>query len=62
MKEQVPEIHKKDAKKAFSFSLITISTSRYEKYGDSLVPEEADDLSGKAMKDLLESSDRKSVV
>lgn len=56
MKEQIPEIHKKDARKSFSFALITISTSRYEKYGNSSSPEEADDLSGKVMKDLLETS------
>jgi molybdopterin adenylyltransferase len=59
MKEQIPEIHKKDAKKTFSFALITISTSRYEKYGDSSLPEEAEDLSGKVMKDLLEASGHK---
>jgi len=56
MKESTPEIHKKDAKKSFSFALITISTSRYEKYGDPASPEEAEDLSGKAMKDLLEAA------
>lgn len=54
MTEPIPEIHKKDAKKSFSFALITISTSRYEKYGDSSLPEEAEDLSGKAIKGLLE--------
>ena len=59
MKEQIPEIHKKDAKKSFSFALITISTSRYEKYGTSTLPEEADDLSGKVMKDLLEAAGHK---
>ena len=59
MKESTPEIHKKDAKKSFSFALITISTSRYEKYGDSALPEEAEDLSGKAMKDLLEAAGHK---
>lgn len=56
MKESTPEIHKKEAKKSFSFALITISTSRYEKYGDSTSPEEAEDLSGKAMKELLEAA------
>jgi molybdopterin adenylyltransferase len=59
MKESTPEIHKKDAKKSFSFALITISTSRFEKYGDSALPEEAEDLSGKAMKDLLETAGHK---
>jgi molybdopterin adenylyltransferase len=56
MKEPIPEIHKRDAKKTFSFGLITISTSRYEKYKNSSLPEEAEDLSGKAIKDLLEAS------
>lgn len=59
MKEATPEIHKKDAKKSFSFALITISTTRYEKYGDSALPEEAEDLSGKDMKDLLEAAGHK---
>ena len=59
MKEHTPEIHKKDTKKSFSFALITISTSRHEKYGDSSLPEEAEDLSGKVMKDLLEASGHK---
>lgn len=59
MKESIPEIHKKDAKRSFSFALITISTSRYEKYGTSTSPEEAEDLSGKTIKDLLEASDHK---
>jgi len=56
MQESIPEIHKKDAKKSFSFALITISTSRYEKYGDAASPDGAEDLSGKAMKDLLEAA------
>lgn len=59
MSPSTPEIHKKEAKKSFSFALITISTSRYEKYGDSSTPEEAEDLSGKIIKDLLEASDHK---
>lgn len=59
MKESTPEIHKKEAKKSFSFALITISTSRYEKYGNSASPEEAEDLSGKAMQDLLEAAGHK---
>lgn len=59
MKESTPEIHKKNTKKSFSFALITISTSRYEKYEASASPEEAEDLSGKAIKELLEASDHK---
>jgi molybdenum cofactor biosynthesis protein B len=59
MKDSTPDIHKKDAKRSFSFALITISTSRYERYGNSASPERAEDLSGKAVKDLLEVSDHK---
>jgi molybdenum cofactor biosynthesis protein B len=59
MKESSPEIHKKDAKKSFSFALITISTSRYGKYGNQASPDEAEDLSGKAMKELLEAAGNK---
>lgn len=59
MKESTPEIHKKEAKKFFSFALITISTSRYEKYGNPASPEDADDISGKNMKDLLEAAGHK---
>ena len=59
MKEHTPEIHKKDAKKSFLFALITVSSSRYEKYGNIALPEEADDVSGKVIKDLLESSGHK---
>ncbi|MCQ1534744.1 molybdenum cofactor biosynthesis protein MoaB [Methanosarcina sp. KYL-1] len=55
MKESTPEIHKKDAKKSYPFAVITISSSRHEKYGNASSPEEAEDLSGKAMKDLLEA-------
>lgn len=56
MKESTPEIHKKDAKKSFSFALITISTSRYEKYGNPASPDDAEDLSGKVMKELIEAA------
>jgi molybdenum cofactor biosynthesis protein B len=59
MKAHTPEIHKKDAKKSFLFALITVSSSRYEKYGNSAFPEDADDISGKVMKDLLEASGHK---
>jgi molybdopterin adenylyltransferase len=59
MTESTPEIHKKEAKKSFSFALITISTSRYEKYGNPSLPEDADDISGRNMKDLLEEAGNK---
>ena len=55
MKESTPEIHKK-MPKIFSFALITISTSRYEKYGNPASPDDAEDLSGKVMKELIEAA------
>ena len=60
-KELVPEIHKKDAKKIFSFAIITISSSRHQKYGDPISPEEAEDLSGKAIKEIIQASGHKIV-
>ncbi len=59
MKESTPEIHKKEAKKFCSFAIITISSSRYEKYGNPISPEDAEDISGKNMKDLLEAAGHK---
>ena len=55
MKESTPEIHKKDTGKSYSFAIITISTSRSEKFGDVGSPEDAEDLSGKAMGDILDA-------
>ncbi|ABE52332.1 MogA/MoaB family molybdenum cofactor biosynthesis protein [Methanococcoides burtonii] len=48
--------HKKDAVKAFKFAIISISTSRYEKYGSGTSPVGADDISGKIMMDLVEEN------
>ncbi|WP_094226730.1 MogA/MoaB family molybdenum cofactor biosynthesis protein [Methanolobus psychrotolerans] len=45
--------HKKDAEGSYSFYLITISTSRYEKHGSVLSPDDAEDVSGKLMHDLV---------
>jgi len=61
MKESTPEIHKKDTGKAYSFAIITISTSRSEIFGDVGSPEEAEDLSGKVMRDILASSGHSTV-
>ncbi|NPE29743.1 MogA/MoaB family molybdenum cofactor biosynthesis protein [Methanococcoides sp. SA1] len=46
--------HKKDVAKTFKFAIISISTSRYEKYGSGTSPVGADDISGKIMMDLIE--------
>jgi molybdenum cofactor synthesis domain len=53
MKSPTTREHKADVKRAYSFSLITISTSRYEKYGNVQSPDDADDLSGKMMNELV---------
>ncbi len=45
--------HKRDVDNSYSFYLITISTSRYEKYGKVTSPDDADDLSGKKMMELV---------
>jgi len=42
-----------DARGPYSFVLITISTSRYKKYGCAPTPEDAEDLSGQVMRDMV---------
>ena len=59
MSESVPELHKKDSAGSRKFAIITISTSRYDKYGNVPVPEAAEDLSGQLMRDELEASGHK---
>ncbi|MEM2924840.1 MAG: MogA/MoaB family molybdenum cofactor biosynthesis protein [Methanocellales archaeon] len=46
------EEHKKEAGKC-KFAILTISTSRYEKYGSLKNPDLCEDLSGKIIKELL---------
>ena len=48
--------HKKDTAKAFKFAIVSISTSRYEKYGSVTSPVGADDISGKIMMDMVEAN------
>ncbi|SFM44440.1 MogA/MoaB family molybdenum cofactor biosynthesis protein [Methanolobus profundi] len=45
--------HKKGAERSYSFYLVTVSTSRFEEYGSVTSPDEADDGSGKLMRDLV---------
>ncbi len=45
--------HKKDSKGRSAFYIITISTSRSDKYGNVDSPSEADDISGRTMSDLV---------
>jgi len=47
------QLHKKSAPRSVRFALITVSTSRYNKYGSVTDPEQADDISGGIMSELL---------
>ncbi len=51
MKMSVEE-HKKETRK-YKFAILTISTSRYKKYGSSKNPDLCEDVSGKIIRDLL---------
>jgi len=48
--------HKKGTDKAYAFSLVTISTSRFDKYGPKDAPSAADDVSGQLMSGLLKAA------
>ncbi len=51
--------HKKESKGPCNFYIITISTSRFEKYGKVSSPQEADDRSGQIMKELIQEEGHK---
>lgn len=53
MESNTPDMHKKTAPSSARFALITVSTSRYGKFGAVSGPEQADDVSGAVMADLL---------
>jgi molybdenum cofactor biosynthesis protein B len=54
--ENTSMIHKKSAPRSACFAVITVSTSRFETFGNSPDPEHCDDISGKLMIELLTSS------
>ncbi len=43
----IPRLHKENAQKSYKCAILTISTSRFEKYGNADRPERAEDASGK---------------
>ncbi|MBN2488380.1 MAG: MogA/MoaB family molybdenum cofactor biosynthesis protein [Methanosarcinaceae archaeon] len=45
--------HKKDVRGPCNFVLITVSTSRFRKYGSVATPEAAEDVSGQVMHDIV---------
>jgi molybdopterin adenylyltransferase len=56
MEASIPLSHKQGIKNKVKFALITVSTSRFEKYGDVSKPDEAEDLSGDEMIKLLKDN------
>lgn len=54
--DSVTQKHKKDIKKSLGFHIISISTSRFAKYGSACSPSDADDVSGELMNDLVKQS------
>ena len=48
--------HKKGTSGPYNFGLITISTSRFQKYGSVSMPEDAEDGSGSIMRDIIETN------
>lgn len=53
MQSSIPLSHKQDLKGNIRFALITVSTSRFNKYGHVKSPNEAEDLSGEMMVSLV---------
>lgn len=51
--------HKVGVNKSYEAAVISISTSRFMKYGSVKTPEEAEDLSGRIIVDLLENAGHK---
>ncbi|HJH31573.1 MAG TPA: MogA/MoaB family molybdenum cofactor biosynthesis protein [Methanosarcinaceae archaeon] len=53
MNESSTHQHKKNTHGPYNFFLVTISTSRAGKYGDVTKPEDAEDISGQVMRDII---------
>jgi molybdopterin adenylyltransferase len=56
MQSSTPLTHKQGIKGNIRFALITISTSRFEKYGPVRAPYEAEDLSGDLMYNMVKEN------
>jgi molybdenum cofactor biosynthesis protein B len=54
--DSVTHEHRKDARKSLGFYLISISTSRFAKYGSARSPEDAEDISGELMVELVKKN------
>ncbi len=56
---QASNPHQVDTKKSLEAAVISISTSRFRKFGSVQTPEEAEDISGRIIIDLLENAGHK---
>lgn len=50
----IPLVHKENLQKSYKCAILTISTSRYEKYGKKDRPERAEDVSGKLIWGMIQ--------
>ena len=46
MKDSTPKKHKKNSLEKLNYGIVTVSSSRFQKYGDVTHPSEAEDISG----------------
>jgi len=58
-RKQVENPHKTGASKSYEVAIISISSSRFMKYGSVKTPEEAEDISGRIIIDLFENAGHK---
>jgi len=56
MQTSTPLSHKQHIKENIRFALITVSTSRFNKYGSAISPQEAEDLSGDRMYTMVQEN------
>ena len=50
------QLHKKNAPESVSFAIVTVSSSRYKKFGNISGPDQAEDVSGQVISNLLGNS------
>ncbi|WP_298683382.1 molybdenum cofactor biosynthesis protein B [uncultured Methanomethylovorans sp.] len=56
MQSSTPLSHKQHIKGNLRFALITVSTSRFNKYGSAISPQESEDLSGDRMYNMVQEN------
>lgn len=61
MESSIPHSHKQGIKENIRFALVTVSTSRFNKYGSVASPTEAEDVSGDLMVRLVKENHHEAV-